>query len=926
MVGLHLSSCATRKTGLTLKYQAQLLLRREKGTIAIIKARRAKKRRNHRGWRLWLSVLSLCLLTIGQSVTAAGITPTYQTTPTGMSPTHAWSIPGQADVINPQGGHEHEGWDNVTQWDGAPDNTHNAYLKFGGHDVNNPAYQIRQYARQTATPGLFDVFLNVKGNRQVTIKPIDIVLVTDMSGSMNSVFNGGIKREYAMREGIEKFMQTINDAGYGDFVNVGLVAFAAKESDKEPGIWSENIDRVSNATHVSTINKILRNPPVGGTFTQNGLREAQNMLASDASDHKKIMVLLTDGLPTQSYKVTQAKVVDGHVIGTGFSQAWDYPGHTSQFIESHYPDWIERPAPYQVDGQMIPDTWAATLGEAYALREKGTELHTLGIQLDMDSWGTGNNSHMYLTKTQVRERMALLATPGHYQDANTLDDVGTYLAGQVNSVLSEFYTVKNGTVHNPIGEQFIYADTPPTVTSVGKKVVDNLPSVTRDAKQVTVNNLNLGQNQEIQVHYQVHLKTEDRNFQPDFWYQMSGPTTLTPTEKSDAVAFGVPSAKAAGTKLQVTKKWVDDIDRTKRPDQIQFGIGRKVANQLTEWRAVGQLTAAENWQKTVTQGMQDGQSVWLPAYNNQGQAFDYHVLNEQTAGYVTHITQQDNQATVTNCQYGLIIDKIAQGTTLLLKGATFTVSSSDGQQVMTVQAGQCQLLTPGDYTIQETQSPSGFQMANTTYHLTLTADGQWLSDGQAITATVPESDGDGVKDGFSIDQTLSHNASQTNVVKLTQNNPIKPFKLVVKKTDAQTTLPVSGAKFELKALTDETLTLKANRNGTAFTVTHLTPGTYTLTERQAPQGYLPAEPVVIVISPDGRVQVTGGTKQWATKLTNGQTDNQVTLQVPNRNQAVLPNTGGAGQLPYVMVAGGVLSVGLLLNLGYQYGQRRRQKK
>lgn len=50
-------------------------------------------------------------------------------------------------------------------------------------------------------------------------------------------------------------------------------------------------------------------------------------------------------------------------------------------------------------------------------------------------------------------------------------------------------------------------------------------------------------------------------------------------------------------------------------------------------------------------------------------------------------------------------------------------------------------------------------MANTTYHLTLTADGQWLSDGKAITATVPESDGDGVKDGFSIDQTLSHNAS-----------------------------------------------------------------------------------------------------------------------------------------------------------------------
>lgn len=224
---------------------------------------------------------------------------------------------------------------------------------------------------------------------------------------------------------------------------------------------------------------------------------------------------------------------------------------------------------------MIPDTWAATLGEAYALREKGTELHTLGIQLDMDSWGTGNNSHMYLTKTQVRERMALLATPGHYQDANTLDDVGTYLAGQVNSVLSEFYTVKNGTVHNPIGEQFIYADTPPTVTSVGKKVVDNLPSVTRDAKQVTVNNLNLGQDQEIQLHYQVHLKTEAQNFQPDFWYQVSGETSLTPTEKDAAVAFGMPSAKAAGTKLQVTKNGWMILIAQNDPIKFSLALGEK---------------------------------------------------------------------------------------------------------------------------------------------------------------------------------------------------------------------------------------------------------------------------------------------------------------------------------------------------------------
>ena len=867
--------------------------------------------------------MSLCLLTIGQSAAAASLTPTYQTTTAGTSPTHAWTIPGQNDVMNHQGGHDQDGWDNVTQWNGAPDNTEDSYLKFGGNSGNQPDYQIRQYARQTTTPGLFDVFLNIKGNRKVDLKPIDIVLVTDMSGSMDSYLNGGIKREYAVRDGIKKFMQTINDEGYGDFVNVGLVSYASKESEKRLGISTENIDRVSNETHVTNINRILRNPPAGGTFTQNGLREAQNMLATDQSDHKKIMVLLTDGIPTQSYKVTHAKVVDGQVIGTAFGQDWDYPGVTAQFLEQHYPDWIWRPAPYQVDGQVIKDTWAATLGEAYQLREKGTALHVLGIQLAEDGWGTGNNSYMYLKKTQVRERMALLATPGHYRDADTLDDVGTYLADQVKTVLSEFYTVKNGTVNNPMGQQFTYAAAPPEVSSVGQKAVDTLPQVARDAQQVTVNDLNLGQNQEIQVHYQVHLKTEERDFQPDFWYQVSGPTTLTPTEKSDTVAFEVPSAKADGAKLQVTKKWLDDIDRTKRPDQIQFEIGRKVADQPTDWRITGQLSAADNWQKTVTQGMQDGQTVWLPAYNNHGQPFVYHVLNEQTPGYVTTIAQQDHQATVTNCQYGLVIDKVAQGTTASVTDARFTVSSSDGQQVMTVQAGQCQLLTPGDYTVQETQAPSGFQVDNTPYQLTLTADGQWLSDGQAITATTPEPDGDGVKDGFSIAQNLSQNASQTNVVKLTKNNHLKPFKLVVKKIDAQTSQPLAGAKFALKTLAGEIITAKANRNVTAFTFAHLTPGTYTLTEQQAPEGYRQAEPVVIIIALDGRIQVNSGTKLWTTKLATTQPENQITLQVPNQPAQVLPNTGGMGQLPYLIVAGSMMGVSLLLSLINQYRQRRR---
>ena len=66
---------------------------------------------------------------------------------------------------------------------------------------NNPVdFALRKYARETETPGLYDVFLNVRGNVQNPIKPVDIVLVVDMSGSMEGA------REGAIKQGVKSFL------------------------------------------------------------------------------------------------------------------------------------------------------------------------------------------------------------------------------------------------------------------------------------------------------------------------------------------------------------------------------------------------------------------------------------------------------------------------------------------------------------------------------------------------------------------------------------------------------------------------------------------------------------------------------------------------------------------------------------------------
>ncbi|MGR8838628.1 VWA domain-containing protein, partial [Leuconostoc falkenbergense] len=252
------------------------------------------------------------------------------------------------------------------------------------------------------TPGLYDVYLNVKGNEVKNIKPIDIVLVVDMSGSMNSSLNGGNDRVGATRQGVKNFLKTINDAGIGKYVNVGVVGFSSPGYISSSGTLSENIDSSDNQAHITRINDLLANEFKGGTFTQLGIRTGQSMLASDSNDHKKMMIMLTDGVPTFSYKVSALTNIGGIDYGTAFGTKRDEPGNTSQLSSNYY---------VSNGNGIVKDTWTATLGEARIAKNSGTELHALGIQIGADK--------NYLTKDQVRDKMLLLASSGLYQDANS---------------------------------------------------------------------------------------------------------------------------------------------------------------------------------------------------------------------------------------------------------------------------------------------------------------------------------------------------------------------------------------------------------------------------------------------------------------------------------------------------------------------------
>lgn len=767
------------------------------------------------------------------SINYSNIAPEYTKDATkGTFPTNSWQPAGQTNVINHQGNKERNfaTWDGVTSWNGDPSDTTHSYIQYGEKQTD---FAIRKYAKETSKPGLYDVYLNVKGNEQQDIKPVDIVLVVDMSGSMeSSQSNGWNDRAGAARNGVKNFLQTIKDAGIGDYVNVGLVGFSSPGYvTGANGYLTVPIGKASDTSHINAINDTLKPKFTGGTYTQIGIEQGQQMLAG-SSNENKMMIVLTDGVPTFSKKVTAAQTIDGTTYATEFGNGLDEPGTTSKLNPS-----------YEVGSRgnrtNIDSTWPATLGAAKIAKDAGLTIHTLGIQLSKD----GN----FLTEQQVRDRASLIATPGKYKDAETTDDVSDYLNEQAKNVVKSFNTIVNGSINDSLGDQFSYEGTP-TVKSIstGNSAVTNLPTVNQSNGKVTTTELNLGKDQEIQIHYQVRINTEDKDFTPEKWYPMNGQTTLTPNgdNPDNKVDFGVPSAKAPGVKLDLKKIWEEyDKDTSKRPDSLDFTLNRKDTTESNSWKQgfirlskSDVATDTNVWEKTNIEKVAETQgateSLWLPQFNNKGKDFAYSFEEATVNGYES----SSNAATTiwTNKKIytplALEITKISDQGKTPLKGAVFKLSGGslpnagvelkdNGDGTYTLSDDKYKLQLNTEYTLTEVTPPAGHTATTTSWKVNVSAEGK-----VTINDAVP---GIEIKD---------------NTIKYTIENEFTKRPLLVEKYNKDSGKTLDGAKFTLKQYGD-----KWTNDGEvvgddligndAKSFASLAPGYYSLEETKVPTGY-----------------------------------------------------------------------------------------
>ncbi|MGM8138585.1 SpaA isopeptide-forming pilin-related protein [Enterococcus italicus] len=761
----------------------------------------------------------------------SNVSPEYTTDATGIYPKSYWSPTGNTTVRNHQGKlYGATGWDGVTTWNGDASNKTNSYIEYGGTG-ENADFAIRKYAKETSTPGLYDVYLNVRGNETKEIKPIDIVLVVDMSGSMEwSQSNGWNDRAGAVRNGVKNFLQTIKDAGIGDYVNVGLVGFSSPSPryvTGPNGYLTVPIGKASDTSHINAINYTLKPTFTGGTYTQIGIEQGQQMLAG-SSNENKMMIVLTDGVPTFSKKVTAAQTIDGTTYATKFGNTLDEPGNTSKLNPSYkVGSWGNR--------TNIDSTWPATLGAAKIAKDAGLTIHTLGIQL--------SNDKDFLTKEQVRHRASLIATPGKYKDAETTDDVSDYLNEQAKNVVKSFNTIVNGSINDSLGDQFSYEGTP-TVKSIstGNSAVTNLPTVNQSNGKVTTTELNLGKDQEIQIHYQVRINTEDKDFTPEKWYPMNGQTTLTPNgdNPDNKVDFGVPSAKAAGVKLAIEKRWQEyDNDQSQRPATLDFSIERSTTTASGAWTKGYVRLSAPDWSKQnitrVASNTGGSETIWLPKFNNQGKDFTYKIT-EVTVPEGYEASSNADGSIWTNSKIfnplGLKITKVSSVNQSPLKGAVFKLTGgslpADGVVLVDQQDGTYSLPTntklqlDSTYKLTEVSPPSGHEISTTTWQVTVSKTGE---------VTINDT-----KDGVQL---------KDHTILYTITNEFKKITFRTEKYRTGTTEQLSGAKFTLKQYEENWQgigTIVGSQNdllgNEVSSFKSLLSGYYSIQETTVPQGYL----------------------------------------------------------------------------------------
>ncbi|PFC90998.1 hypothetical protein CN272_02715, partial [Bacillus anthracis] len=294
-----------------------------------------------------------------------------------------------------------------------------------------------------------------------------------------------------------------------------------------------------------------------------------------------------------------------------------------------------------------------------------------------------------------------------------------------------------------------------------------------------------------------------------------GYKTLEVTIEVNVVANEVVKQEVTNEKVtgqfEIVK--VDANDKTKLLSGAEFAVykdGKKVAELKTDESGkvmspklpLGEYTVKET---KAPEGYKLSNKEWKVTIQNENEIVKLEAENEKILGSLQIIKTDDKDQTKR------------------LAGAEFTLKDVKGnvvkEGITTGKSGTVKVdgLVPGEYTLEETKAPEGYELTKQVIHITV--DGEKIVD-----------------------------------VKITNSKSLGQFEIV--KVDAEDKAKVlSDAEFEVYKDGKKVETLRTDKTGKVISQ-KLEPGTYTLKETKAPQGYkLLKEEIEVVVEANKVVQV-----------------------------------------------------------------------
>lgn len=818
---------------------------------------------------------------------------------------------------------------------------------------------LTKKAYTTDEDNVFNINLKIQGKKNEALKK-DVVFLLDNSNSMLTN-NRALKIKEEIKNVMDKlkakntryalvtYASTILDGRYyhlmdGSIGNNQYTVYDLYTSNQCHLNFTNNIQEIYNKIP-STVPNQRNNPYAGGTFTQEGLLKAIELLKNSNAD-EKIIIHLTDGLPTFSFLLKEfggnkKAIFDYNTqyngIGVrGFGTSYFFDTKTQKpYIYSREEVYSALNRSKNKYEAILNNGFPTTL-EAENIKKENPDIniYTIGVELKKEVYKWTDDRQYYNAEgtvelPEIRKFLeSISSSPAEAFVNENVDDIDEI----INKIIDKINkSINNGTVIDPMGDVVDivkdgeFSDKDYKLTASNNKLLEGVKvGYNEKNRQIVLTGLNLGENEWVELNYKVRLNTSNPDFNGDFWYQANKRTVLNPNNKEPNVFrdFVIPSVTGKRPSIEVKLKKISS-ETSKPLANSEFELYNSINEKL------GSFTTKENGEVSLGY-LQEGDYKLKEINPPKGYILSKDFINFKVKnGKAIQDGNEVEFITVSNTPNSIRIKKTddskLESDAKFLSGAKFELNKVNDQKFKplvkeTDDKGEIEFkeIEPGTYYLKEVLAPNGYEQIKEDI-------GPIVVDNTGV-VTIPW------------DKLKSNDVEKWNnqeIIRI-KNKKLKSA-IYIDKVDAiNPEIKLSGAKFSLYT-NDENYknNKKLVRNGINYYLIsekssndkgrleweNLNSGEeykYLIQETEAPKGYTVSGKEILFHFKDNIALIDNENDVKALASINGQV-----ISIKNAKIYKLPSSGGIGVYPFLLIGTLCMALSLIYSFNSKFSNKKK---